>query len=133
MANRLYSRTALARARSAKVYRQRREAETGQRSESRAPADNITEMHPALGLAAEAGYSMALPYAPVAQLDRVSASEAEGRRFESCRVRHLRKRSIARPVAIISHSLYFASAMALGTALPGYIICKHESWSVQHL
>lgn len=27
--------------------------------------------------------------APVAQLDRVSASEAEGHRFESCRVRHL--------------------------------------------
>ena len=26
--------------------------------------------------------------APVAQLDRVSASEAEGHRFESCRVRH---------------------------------------------
>ena len=28
-------------------------------------------------------------YAPVAQLDRVSASEAEGHRFESCRARHL--------------------------------------------
>ena len=27
-------------------------------------------------------------YAPVAQLDRVSASEAEGRAFESRRVRH---------------------------------------------
>lgn len=26
--------------------------------------------------------------APVAQLDRVSASEAEGHKFESCRVRH---------------------------------------------
>ena len=30
-----------------------------------------------------------LPFAPVAQLDRASASEAEGRRFESCRARHL--------------------------------------------
>ena len=29
--------------------------------------------------------------APVAQLDRVSASEAEGHRFESCRVRHFPK------------------------------------------
>jgi hypothetical protein len=27
--------------------------------------------------------------APVAQLDRVSASDAEGHRFESCRARHL--------------------------------------------
>ena len=27
--------------------------------------------------------------APVAQLDRASASEAEGRRFESCRARHI--------------------------------------------
>jgi hypothetical protein len=27
-------------------------------------------------------------HVPVAQLDRVSASEAEGRRFESCRARH---------------------------------------------
>jgi hypothetical protein len=27
-------------------------------------------------------------HAPVAQLDRVSVSEAEGHRFDSCRVRH---------------------------------------------
>ena len=31
--------------------------------------------------------------APVAQLDRVSASEAEGHRFESCRVRQQLSRS----------------------------------------
>ena len=31
--------------------------------------------------------------APVAQLDRVSASEAEGHRFESCRVRHFFSKS----------------------------------------
>ena len=30
-------------------------------------------------------------YVPVAQLDRVSASDAEGRGFESPRVRHLKK------------------------------------------
>lgn len=29
-----------------------------------------------------------LSYAPVAQLDRVSVSEAEGHRFDPCRVRH---------------------------------------------
>src|SRR5262245_21710720 len=28
------------------------------------------------------------PYAPLAQLDRASASGAEGHRFESCRARH---------------------------------------------
>ena len=27
-------------------------------------------------------------FAPVAQLDRVSASEAEGRRFDSCQAHH---------------------------------------------
>lgn len=32
---------------------------------------------------------MMWPNAPVAQLDRVSASEAEGHRFESCQARHL--------------------------------------------
>src|SRR5690606_41858034 len=56
-------------------------------------ADNITEMHAGLGLAPEAGYPMPLPNAPVAQLDRVSASEAEGRWFESSRVRHLDRKS----------------------------------------
>jgi hypothetical protein len=28
------------------------------------------------------------PHAPVAQLDRASVSEAEGRKFDSCRARH---------------------------------------------
>src|SRR5690349_12318184 len=32
------------------------------------------------------------PRAPVAQLDRASASEAEGLRFESCRAYHLQRR-----------------------------------------
>ena len=33
-----------------------------------------------------------IDYAPVAQLDRVSASEAEGRAFESRRAHHFKKR-----------------------------------------
>jgi len=32
--------------------------------------------------------TVAIPYAPVAQLDRALASGAKGRRFESCRARH---------------------------------------------
>ena len=36
----------------------------------------------------------AISYVPVAQLDRVSASDAEGRGFESPRVRHLKKKPL---------------------------------------
>ncbi len=35
---------------------------------------------------------------PVAQLDRVSASDAEGRGFESLRVRHKTKEAVYRPL-----------------------------------
>lgn len=37
--------------------------------------------------AARANYNL-IDFAPVAQLDRVSGFEPEGRRFESCRVYH---------------------------------------------
>ena len=43
-----------------------------------------------LDTAAPHGYDTH-PQAPVAQLDRVSASEAEGRRFKSCRARQIVK------------------------------------------
>ena len=34
------------------------------------------------------GFACPTPYAPVAQLDRVTDSDSVGRRFDSCRVHH---------------------------------------------
>ena len=48
-----------------------------------------------LDTAAPHGYDTH-PQAPVAQLDRVSASEAEGRRFKSCRARQIVKKGPTR-------------------------------------
>jgi hypothetical protein len=45
-------------------------------------------------------------YAPVAQLDRASDFESEGRRFESCRVYYLRNKRVAMIAALFAyHSL----------------------------
>lgn len=50
------------------------------------------------------------PQAPVAQLDRVSASEAEGRRFKSCRARQILERGLRGIVG--SFFVWLQSAMS---------------------
>ena len=63
-----------------------------------------------------------LKKAPVAQLDRVSASEAEGHRFDSCRVHHKKQFRTAQETQLLSSRWHALHATKVISAKIGFFL-----------